>query len=220
MSGKQRLALSVKERESLIVGAAADEACLKATVEACDLIELRMDSLPANAAIKKYAHQCHKPLLITARGPLEGGQHQLTVDERRHQYLEMIPYAAAIDIELSSHEELSDVIEEAKAQDVIVVGSFHHFDKTPSLEELISKIQGPSDIFKFATMVNSEADLEIHRTLLESDSPLSVMGMGLLGAEARPEMIQRGSLLNYGYLGDTPTAPNQWPVAKLRELTR
>ena len=42
------------------------------------------------------------------------------------------------------------------------------------------------------------------------------MGMGPLGAEARPEMMKLGSILNYGFLGETATAPNQWPVAKLR----
>ncbi|MDB4288703.1 hypothetical protein N9947_01920 [bacterium] len=71
---------------------------------------------------------------------------------------------------------------------------------------------------KFATFVKTEEDLRIHRTLLESVKNLSVMGMGPLGGEARPEMMKMGSLLNYGYLGETPTAPNQWPVAKLKEL--
>ena len=220
MSSRERLALSVQSRENLIVGALADEGSLSASIEECDVVELRIDSLKITDALIDHAIKCNKPLLVTARGPLEGGQNNLSIDQRQALYSKMMPYAAAIDIELISHEELSDVISEAQAQGVIVVGSFHNFEETPSLEELTSKIQGRSDIYKFATMVNSEADLEIHRTLLERDTPLSVMGMGPLGAEARPEMIKRGSLLNYGYLGETPTAPNQWPVAKLRELTR
>jgi 3-dehydroquinate dehydratase len=42
------------------------------------------------------------------------------------------------------------------------------------------------------------------------------MGMGPLGAAARPLMAEAGSLLNYGFLGTTPTAPNQWPAGLLK----
>lgn len=220
MNGKERLALSVKNRERLIVGAIADHSSLTSSVEECDVVEMRMDALGLNELVLKYANRCNKSLLITARGSKEGGQNELSVDDRRRLYLEMMPFAAAIDIELIAHEELSDVIENAKAQGVIIVGSFHHFKETPSLNEFEAKLGHSADIHKFATMVNNESDLEIHRALLNQDTPLSVMGMGPLGADARPEMFQRGSLLNYGYLGETPTAPNQWPVAKLREVTR
>ena len=43
------------------------------------------------------------------------------------------------------------------------------------------------------------------------------MGMGPLGAAARPLMAKSGSLLNYGYLGATPTAPDQWPAGLLKQ---
>ena len=220
MNGREKLALSLKHRESLIVGAIASPKSFNSCVGECDLVELRMDSLELNDSLKSYMNKCDKPLLVTARGPLEGGQNNLSIEERRQLYLEMIPFAAAIDIELISHKELAGVIEEAKENGVVVIGSFHNFDETPSLDALRTKIGESADVHKFATKVNEESDLDIHRELLKLDSPLSVMGMGTLGADARPEMIQRGSLLNYGYLGDTPTAPHQWPVAKLRSLTR
>ena len=43
------------------------------------------------------------------------------------------------------------------------------------------------------------------------------MGMGPLGAAARPLMAKAGSLFNYGYLGATPTAPDQWPAQLLKK---
>lgn len=220
MSGKQQLALALKNRKTLIVGAIADQASLKIPAEDCDVVELRLDSLGTGDAVISYAEKCPLPLLITARGALEGGQNDLSVAERRAMYDKMMPFAAAIDIELITHEDFFDVIQKAKDQGVIVVGSFHNFEKTPQLAELLGKISGESDIFKFATMVNEPSDLEIHRSLLANDKPLSVMGMGPLGAEARPEMIKQGSLLNYGFLGETPTAPDQWPVAELSALSR
>lgn len=207
---------AMNRRKPLIVGAVADLSSLQADTKNCDFVELRIDSLGTEDAIFNYAIKCTKPLLITVRGPEEGGQNSLDLNERRAAYLKLMPYASAIDIELRSHKDLADVITEAKRQGSVVVGSFHDFKKTPSLEELESKIGASADLHKFATLLRSKKDLQTHQTLLRKDTPLSVMGMGPLGAEARPEMMQLGSILNYGYLGETATAPNQWPVAKLR----
>lgn len=207
---------AMESRAPLIIGAVADLPSLKADPRDCDLIELRIDSVGTNESILNYAIKCTTPLLITARGPEEGGKNSLTMNERREAYLKLMPYASAIDIELRSHTELADVITEAKKQGTVVVGSFHDFEKTPTLKELESKIGNSADLHKFATFIQSGKDLEILQALLKKDIPLSVMGMGPLGSEARPIMMQLGSILNYGYLGETATAPNQWPVAKLR----
>ncbi len=202
----------------LVVGAVADAAAFKMLAADCDMIELRLDSLGAGEEVINYAKQCPCPLLLTARGPEEGGQNNCSVEERRAAYMALLPYATAIDIELRSFYPLRDVIDAAKKAGVTIVGSFHNFEMTPPLDILTAKIGDIADIHKFATMVNSESDLEIHRALLQGGKPLSVMGMGSLGAEARPEMMKMGSLLNYGYLGEVATAPNQWPVAKLKAL--
>ena len=200
------------------MGAVADPAALKLEPENCDIIELRLDSLGYGEEILSYAQKCKFPLLVTARGPEEGGQNHLDISERKTSYEALIPYAAAIDIELRSFQELTSIIEQAKENNVLVVGSFHDFEKTPPLKDLENKIGEIADIHKFATYIETAEDLAIHRQLLKKYDQLSVMGMGPLGAEARPEMMKIGSLLNYGYLGDTPTAPNQWPVAKLKNL--
>jgi 3-dehydroquinate dehydratase-1 len=103
---------------------------------------------------------------------------------------------------------------------VLVVGSFHDFEATPSLDTLTSKLNPQRvDIHKFALMAHSLDDIKSHFSLMKilSHQKLSVMGMGPLGAAARPLMAKAGSLLNYGYLGKTPTAPNQWPAALLSD---
>jgi 3-dehydroquinate dehydratase len=43
------------------------------------------------------------------------------------------------------------------------------------------------------------------------------MGMGPLAPVSRLLCAQSGSLLNYGYLGTTATAPGQWDAALLRQ---
>ena len=46
--------------------------------------------------------------------------------------------------------------------------------------------------------------------------PLSLMGMGPLAPVSRLLCAQFGSVLNYGYLGDAPTAPGQWSAELLK----
>jgi 3-dehydroquinate dehydratase I len=49
---------------------------------------------------------------------------------------------------------------------------------------------------------------------------VATMGMGPLAAASRVRCALAGSVLNYGYLGEAPTAPGQWPAAKLRAAIR
>jgi 3-dehydroquinate dehydratase-1 len=99
-----------------------------------------------------------------------------------------------------------------------VVGSFHDFTTTPTLDELTTKFDDRADIHKFALMATTQNHISSHLQIMAAfpDLQLSVMGMGPLGAAARPLMAKAGSLLNYGFLGSTPTAPNQWPASLLR----
>ncbi len=203
--------------KALIVGAIADISALELHNFECDLIELRLDSLGLGAKVLEFAEITPLPLLITARGAAEGGTSDWSVGDRLAAYEQFLPYASAIDIELRDFDHFSGIIESAKTGNVLVVGSCHDFEKTPSFGTLKSKIGPTADIHKFATRIQEKADLQTHLELLDEKTPLSVMGMGPLGAAARPLMAKSGSLLNYGYLGATPTAPDQWPAGLLKQ---
>ena len=43
------------------------------------------------------------------------------------------------------------------------------------------------------------------------------MGMGPWGRVSRLVLAKCGSLLNYGYIGES-NAPGQWPAARLKEM--
>lgn len=182
-------------------------------------MELRLDSLGTEDQLLEFAKACPLPLLITARGPLEGGQSDWSISEREKAYFKLMPYAAAIDIELRDFDALGRVIANAREQRVVVVGSFHHFQETPGLPELTSKLDTRADIHKFALMATSLPCIQAHLSLFDAHpgEALAIMGMGPLGAAARPLMAKAGSLLNYGYLGATPSAPNQWPAGLLKQ---
>lgn len=202
----------------LTVGAVAGREALAVTPVGCDVVELRLDSLGSGPEMHNFARNSPLPLLITARGSAEGGQSDWSLEERAAAYRSLLPFATFIDIELRDFNALEEVIKEAREAGVIIVGSFHDFEKTPSIESLLERIDSLADLHKFALMVRSPDDvagqLELASKL--SGTPFAVMGMGPLGAAARPLMAKAGSLLNYGYLGSTPTAPNQWPAELLK----
>lgn len=219
MTHREQIRGFLSDKKPLVVGAVADLQSLSAPSSGCDIIELRLDSLGTGSELLDFAKNSPLPLLITARGAAEGGQSDWQIEERAEAYRTFLPHAALIDIELRDFGQLQTVIADARESGTTLIGSFHNFDKTPSLESLIEKSKPEADLLKFALMVNSNDDIKTHLSLLDSipGRDLSVMGMGPLGAAARPLMAKAGSLLNYGFIGNTPTAPNQWPASLLGE---
>ncbi|MDG2401017.1 MAG: type I 3-dehydroquinate dehydratase [Akkermansiaceae bacterium] len=218
MKHRGRITQHLSDRKRLVVGAIADSSTLSTTPTDCDVVELRLDSLGTGENVHQFAKECPLPVLITARGPEEGGESSWSTEERAHAYRAFLPHAAIIDIELCDFEALSSVIDDAKEIGIQVIGSLHDFEVTPEPASLAEKINTRADLHKFAFMAQSSDDIKKHLEIFErlSGRALSVMGMGPLGAAARPLMAEAGSLLNYGFLGATPTAPNQWPAGLLK----
>lgn len=190
----------------------------------CDLVELRLDllGLPASE-IRAAVANCPVPLLLTARHPAEGGQGSEKAAERAAMIEPLLDLAGLIDIELRSVMEMKPLIDKARAHGVPVVGSFHDFQATPGdevLEGAISFAENVGiDAVKIATFINTPDDLLRLAKLVTTKRRLrlSVMGMGTWGRVSRLLLAKCGSLLNYGYLGDS-NAPGQWPAAQLKTL--
>ena len=191
-----------------------------------DLVELRVDAFTTDLApLIRAVPRLKIPCLVTVRHPAEGGVNGLTLARRRALYLQFLPYAAFIDVELRSVEKLADVIGAARTRGVKVVVSDHDFRKTPPLAQLQSRVRrmqrSGADICKIATLTSTASDL--HRLLAlfttRQPLPLSVMGMGAFGKVSRLLLARAGSVLNYGYL-DRPNASGQWEARLLRERVR
>jgi len=190
----------------------------------CDLLELRLDGLLQNLeAIAPAIANLPCPILATARHPDEGGENNLSIAQRSELLARFTPMSSWMDVELRSITELSPVIEEARAQGVGIVTSFHDFEKCPQIEVLREKIAtalaAHADIVKLAVRMETNAELFGVAQLIEEfpDAQLSLMGMGPLGKLSRLVLAKAGSVLNYGYL-DKPNAPGQWPSAQLKSL--
>ena len=190
----------------------------------CDLFELRLDliDLPS-AELRSLAEKLPAPILLTARHPAEGGQGNLSATQRMALIEPLLDFAGALDLELRSLPEMKAVIELAKSRGIPIVGSFHDFQATPQdpvLEGAISFAENAGlDGVKIATYLNSPDDLCRLLKLVTSTRRLriSAMGMGPWGRVSRLVLAKGGSLLNYGFLGDS-NAPGQWPAQQLKEL--
>jgi len=189
-----------------------------------DLLEVRLDLLLADeTALPGPLTDLPLPILLTVRGPGEGGRGPAEEADRLTLYRLHLPHIAALDLELASAATGGALLAEAKEAGVAIVLSIHNFETTPPVEELEMKArraaQVGADIFKVATTTNTVPELIALLTWFDAPHPLplAAMGMGRLGKISRPLLAQLGSQLNYGYL-DHAVVTGQWPAAELRRF--
>lgn len=193
--------------------------------ESCDLVEVRLDLLDdatrRDAPWRKFANM---PLLFTARRGSEGGQGDLDTEARMTLLREHLDEASLIDLEVASIAEIQPLLDDLKLAEIPWIGSFHDFQGSSDLARLqASKMRAQNAgaaAFKAAVELgwDSLAIGPLAQFVAGSeDFPVSLMGMGPLAPVSRVMFAQLGSVLNYGYLGDTPTAPGQWSAKQLRE---
>ncbi|PAV27752.1 type I 3-dehydroquinate dehydratase [Virgibacillus profundi] len=170
------------------------------------------------------------PILFTFRSHREGGNKQVT-DLYYHELLSTAIQSNLIDlidIELFSQEEnLKDLMQKAKDNNVYVIMSNHDFEKTPAKDEIIKRLRSMqdlgADIPKIAVMPTNISDV---LTLLEAtdimrsnyaDRPIITMAMGSLGVISRIGGEVFGSAATFG-IGKQASAPGQIAVDDLRDV--
>jgi 3-dehydroquinate dehydratase-1 len=189
-----------------------------------NIVEVRLDKTgcPPNWLARCKAIETQgKPVLLTIRLRSEGGEWPEDNNARLKLYEEGLAALAAVDVELSSAI-CGAVAKQAEKLGKVCLVSHHDFEKTPSLAELesiVERAQQNGAVAKVATLIRSEADVEILRTLLgrKWKQPLCVIGMGEAWKDTRVSFPKLGSCLTYGYL-DKPTAPGQVSAAELMRL--
>jgi 3-dehydroquinate dehydratase I len=186
-----------------------------------DIVEVRLDKTvrPPDWLERCKAIEARgKPVLLTVRLRSEGGEWPQDDGDRLQIYKEGLAALAAVDVELSSII-CPALTRQAENLGKVCLVSHHDFEKTPSLAELesiVERAQQNGAVAKVATLIRSEADLEILRALLgrKRQRPLCVIGMGEAWKQTRVLFPKLGSCLTYGYL-DKPTAPGQVSAAEL-----
>lgn len=191
-----------------------------------DVVEIRLDQLIQENELKTKISSITKPLLLTCRHPKEGGDNNISEPLKRVSIIEpLLSHASAIDIEISTANEMKNLITEAKSKNIQVVLSYHNFETTPNLAELKTiateaKDKG-ADIIKIATTTNTIQELITLLTFSENGSieNLSFMGMGKFGMSSRLVAAQSGSVLNYSAIAET-SIEGQWQLAAYREALK
>jgi len=189
---------------------------LRLQAGAVDFLEWRSDSLGCDIPEARF------PWIVTARHPSEGGNNSMSLTARRQALSVLLPHAAIIDIEVRSIASMGVIVQKASEASVLVLASFHDFQKTPTLTRLRDVVRQAqdygADAIKIAARTSSPGNVA---RLLELFSmarlPLSVMGMGPLGMASRVLFANCGSVLNYGWL-DAPNVPGQWSAKDLRAI--
>ncbi len=218
----------------LVVGSFGNVASLRASTpdslaSSCDLAEIRLDLILAETGEVNphdWRHLHGVPLLFTARRSNEGGAGDLSAQQRASLLLLALPDAALIDIEIASAAEMHDVLEQIRHNDIPWLASFHDFTRLPAPEVIENTARSAKEsgaaLFKLAANIHQPSDAArlAEFQLAYHGIPTATMGMGPLAPVSRLLCAQCGSILNYGFLGDQPTAPGQWSAARLREAIR
>lgn len=223
--------LHLQPGSPLTVGSFGEVAALLAALpgpvrSACDVVEIRLDVLVAEGfdpSRRLWSHLEGVPLLFTARRKEEGGALTSTVEQRAAWLASCLDDAAAVDIEVASLDEMAGVVNALAERNIPLVASFHDFHGMPFQEELTTRLQTARNagaaVFKAAAKLQSPDDLAALVNFQREDHGIAkaLMGMGPLAPVSRLLCAQYGSVLNYGYLGQTPTAPGQWSSARLKD---
>jgi len=193
--------------------------------DTCDIVEIRLDLItgtPAAADPAIWRHLRGIPLLFTARRNDEGGARTLGPAERMNLLESVLDDAACIDIEVASLGEMNALVQILTVRKIPWIASFHDFEKLPNvsvIENILRRAKtAGAHAFKLAARLHHPTDVArlAEFQLVDHGLPVATMGMGPLAPVSRLLNAQCGSVLNYGYLGNTTTAPGQWDAALLK----
>ncbi|ETI66869.1 type I 3-dehydroquinate dehydratase [Neobacillus vireti] len=201
-----------------------------------DVVEWRADFFEHVEEIKKVKEALSEirtilptiPLIFTFRSAKEGGEREISTE----YYLELNKIMAGsgqvdiIDVELFNADyDIKAIIEFAHGYGVFVIISNHDFDRTPSKQEIVSRLRKAQelggDLPKIAVMPRSSGDvltlLDATNTMNDqyADRPIITMSMAGKGLISRLAGEIFGSALTFGAAKEA-SAPGQIDVAELR----
>lgn len=170
------------------------------------------------------------PILFTFRSLKEGGEKEVSVEyyAKLNKEISATKNADLIDVELFTGDEIvKEIVECAKENGVKVVMSNHDFFKTPSKEEIVSRLckmqDLGADLPKIAVMPQTTTD--VLTLLCATDemvtkfakTPIITMSMAGLGVISRLAGETFGSALTFGAAKEA-SAPGQVSVDKLSKI--
>lgn len=170
-------------------------------------------------------------VIFTIRTDSEGGNKKIGWNE----YCDLCLFIAEkgkefnvefVDVEVFKDDKANELINSLHEKGMNVIGSNHHFDKTPDKEEMVKILstieKSGADVCKLAVMPRDKKDVEV---LIEASketdekikAPIITMSMGELGAVTRviPKITKTSVTFAAGVSASAPGQPGIKVVRKL-----
>jgi 3-dehydroquinate dehydratase-1 len=198
----------------------------KATGLDCDVVEVRLDLIDNVDGIKAL-EKINQPVMSTCMPKDEGGEFEGSEVERLDLLKKTLPYSNYISVELRMEADLRDeLVLAARDAGVNVVMTLHDFEKTPTVDEIVEKLQAMedvgADIAKVAFICeNIEDALDIMAAKIRSklEIPVIALGMGEEGKITRASAPFIDCYLSFASVAEEEaTAPGQYSLQELKAI--
>ena len=184
-----------------------------------DVLEFRIDALknPDIDEIRNTIKEIDFPTIATNRINTEGGSFKGSEEERidiLYQCADLVDY---IDIELQCKDEYIHKIHDTGVKTIV---SYHDFEKTPKLSEIlyiVEKEQELGDIAKVAFMPQDLEDTLTILAVLSHCKDTIAISMGDLGSYTRVMASKFDSPITFA-AGRDATAPGQIDIETMKAL--
>jgi 3-dehydroquinate dehydratase I len=212
--------------------------CTSVAAKQPDIIEWRVDFFDGIGNVQRVVETAGRikqaagaiPVLFTRRSAREGGE-KIAISESgvldAYRAVCTAGLADLVDVEMDGEPvHRQAVTDYAKAGQVPLVLSFHDFEGTPMVDDLVARFERAqalgADVAKIAVMPKSNEDVfallaatsRAARTLL---IPVVSMSMGPLGAVTRANGWLFGSAMTFA-VGASSSAPGQMPIEDVRAV--
>ena len=184
-----------------------------------DVLEFRIDALdnPNFEDIEEIITEINFPMIATNRIASEGGSFKGSEEERIDILLKCAPLVDYVDIELQSDDKY---IKEIHDTGVTTIVSYHDFNKTPEINEImyiVEKEQKLGDIAKVAFMPQDLDDtLKILAILSHCEDTIAI-SMSDIGSYTRVMASKFNSPITFA-AGRDVTAPGQIDIETMKSL--
>lgn len=215
MYSQTKIAIPIAQKDKESVIEVAND-CIR---KGADILELRIDAIenPDGEILNEIVNEINFPIIATNRIDTEGGSFKGTEEERINLLLSVADNVEYVDVELQTNDEYIEKIRKTGVKTII---SYHDFEKTPELSDLIyivKKEKQLGDIAKVAVMPETLEDtLTILAVLSSCDNTIAI-SMGELGSYTRVMAAKFNSPITFA-AGRDVTAPGQLDIETMRML--
>ena len=184
-----------------------------------DILEFRIDALKNHdiGEIRDTIKEIDFPMIATNRISSEGGSYNGSEEQRVNILYQCSDIVDYVDIELQTKDEYIELIQNTNAKTII---SYHDFEKTPDLNEIMYIVDKEHELGDIAKVAFMPQDLEDTLTILAVLSHCEdtiAISMGDLGSYTRVMASKFDSPITFA-AGTDVTAPGQIDIETMKAL--